>query len=100
MNRDIKCPKCNEIISNENFDFRLDSDAPWYKFKKTYMHCPHCGARLKYELKTQIYIYFVSTIFLFSIVLVALELLTVYSIIMVPIVLAVIFWKFRKLCAY
>ena len=100
MNSNIRCPKCSGIIENEKFDFRLDSDAPWYKFTKTTMYCPHCGTRLKYEIKTQLFIYLTGIAFLFSAVLVFLKLIPPYAIVFVPLVLALIFWKIRKLCIY
>lgn len=96
MNSQIKCPKCNEAIDNEKFDFRINDNAPWYKFKKVNMHCPHCGTKLKYDSRTQIYIYFLGAVFLLSIILVSVNILPIYSIIFAPFILATIFWKFRK----
>ena len=101
MNRNIKCPKCNDIIENERFDLRGgDNDLPWYKYAKTGMYCPHCGTRLKYNLSTNTYIYFTGTIFLFLAISSILKFVPVYAVVAVPLILTLIFWKIRKLCVY
>jgi len=100
MNSNIKCPKCSEVIKDEKFDFRIDSDAQWYKFTKSNMHCPHCGTRLKYTLKTQFFIYLIGAVFLTAAILVIIDLMPIYSIIIAPLIFSVMFWKYRKICVY
>jgi len=100
MKNKIKCPKCNEVIINEKFDFRRNKNTSWYKFEKTNMHCPHCGVRLKYDSKTQMYIYFLGVAFLLSIILTLLKILPIFSIFISPFILARIFWKIRRICIH
>jgi DNA-directed RNA polymerase subunit RPC12/RpoP len=100
MNNDIKCPKCSEVIKGEKFDFRVDTGAKWYKYTKQNMHCPHCGTRLKYTLKTRSLIYLVGVIFLVTIILATFKLISVYGIVFAPFLTSLLFWKYREICIY
>ncbi len=100
MNNKIECPKCNETIKSEKFDFRVDSDAPWYRYKKTKIHCPHCGIRLKYGSSTNTYMYLTVAVLLFLVILSTLDLTPAYTVAFAPIILILVFWKIRKLCLY
>jgi len=98
MNSNINCPQCNEIIENEEFDFRSRNRVAWYKFKKSEMYCPHCGVKLKYETKAQVLIFIIGIMIVFSIALAVLGLVPVYSIVFLPFLLLVMFFRTRKLC--
>ena len=99
MNNNIECPKCSEVIENEKYDFIDNEDKLWYQFQTTKMLCPHCRTRLRYGSKSQSYIYFLGLVFLVTIILSLLNYLPIISIVFAP-VLALFFWRYRKLCIY
>ena len=87
------------MIEHEKFDFNINKDKPWHQFQRTEMLCPHCSVKLKYDLKSKAYIYILGVIFLGSMILSLLNYLPIISVFIAP-VLAIPFWKYRKLCIY